>query len=189
MKSRDWIIGVASLITWTSGSPLPAQPTPRPLVVLTLDVGTGGQGPARIPTIGFGLSARAFDSKTLSVHLKGSMAFPWYTRERVCFERPCDTRSLRRERRIGIDMRRMIDTTALFAHIGLGASWSRVTGYVSQSPTWNGGSRETPFGFGRLGIGRRSQRAKRTRWIEAGLEQQAGAPHATVFVQAGLGIF
>ena len=188
MKSRDWIIVVASLLTFASGNPLPAQPTPMPLVGLTIDAGTGGQDPAGIPTIGFGLSARVFDAKTLLVHLKGSMAFPAYTLESVCLERPCDTRSLRRERRIGIDMRRSLDTTALFAHIGLGASWSRVTGYVSPSPTWNGGSRERSFGFGRLGIGRRSQRAKRTRWIEAGLEQQAGAPHVTVFVQAGFGI-
>jgi len=186
---RNWIIGTALLVTSSGGVQLYAQPSRAPFVALSLDMTTGAQDPARVPTIGFGISTRTFDSRTLSVRVSGSMAFPWSTRERLCWEDPCDTRALRRERRIGIDVRRMLDTASLFVHVGLGVSWSRMVGYVSQSPVWNGGSRETPLGFGQLGIGRRSQRAKHTRWVEAGLEHQAGAPNATVYVQAGIGIF
>jgi hypothetical protein len=166
-----------------------AQSTLESRVAVTVGSSVSSYGPVSGMRTAFGLSMRLWTTRQLTGRLSGSYAIPFSTGSRVCVENPCDTRRFRDEWRVGADVRRLLGATAVFTHVAFGVSASRITGEASQLwEDWGQGERRSPLGFGQIGIGIRSRRAQRTRWVEAGLERQAASSLTGVYVRAGLGI-
>ncbi|MHB0962290.1 MAG: hypothetical protein ACYC5V_03655 [Gemmatimonadaceae bacterium] len=170
-------------------SDLYAQSVREARVAVTLGVSGGDFGQVGAMATAFGVSMRIWGTTHFTGRLTGGYATPFTTGSRVCVDSPCDTRRFREEWRVGTDVRRALGPTALFAHAGVGISSSRVTGEASQLwEEWGKGDRRTSLGFGQIGIGVRSREARHARWLEAGVERQAGAANEIGYLRAGLSI-
>jgi hypothetical protein len=187
---RSFVMTMGALLTFAPSHVDPyAQSVREGRVALTLGASGGDFGQVGAMAATYGVSLRLWSAKQHSGHLSASYASPWSSGATVCIEELCDMRRFRDEWRIGADVRRPLGTSALFAHVGLGVSWSRVTGVVSRDwGDWDKGDERTPLGLGRIGIGVRSRHARLGRWLEGGVERQAGAANELVYLRAGLGI-
>ncbi|MBW7932765.1 MAG: hypothetical protein H3C62_03965 [Gemmatimonadaceae bacterium] len=166
-----------------------AQATRDARVALTLGASSGDFGAVGANMYSFGATIRLWSVRHLSGRMSGAYARPWSAGGTVCVLGPCDMRRVRDEWRIGTDVRSVLGASALYAHVGVGVSWSRVTGVVSTD--WadrDKGDRRTPVGFGQIGLGIRSRRAQHARWLEAGVERQATASNEVAYLRAGFGI-
>jgi hypothetical protein len=180
---------VGALASATRPADLFAQSTLESRAALTAGVAVSADGPVSALHSDYGLSIRLWTSRQLTGRLSGSYGIPVSTGSRVCVDSPCDTRRFRDEWRVSADVRQLLGATAVFSHVAFGVSASRVTGEASQLwEDWGQGDRRSPLGFGQIGLGIRSRRAKRTRWVEAGVERQAASSLTGVYVRTGLGI-
>lgn len=189
MKRLLMITVVGVLASGMRTAELSAQLTPESRAALIVGMSGRSHGPVGAFGPTFGMSMRIWRTKQSTGRLSGFYSIPLSTGSRVCVENPCDTRRLRDEYRISTDVRRVLGSTALFTHFGVGVSGSRITGETSQRwEEWGKGDRRTPLGFGQLGIGVRSRRAQRTRWAEAGIERRAASSLTGAYLRVGLGI-
>ncbi|MDP1859561.1 MAG: hypothetical protein Q8K82_12875 [Gemmatimonadaceae bacterium] len=174
----------------TRHADLYAQSSRESRVALTLGASSGDFGAVGANVYSFGSTMRLWSAGHFTGRVSGAYARPWSGGGVVCTEGPCDMRRVRDEWRIGTDVRGALGGAgAFFAHVGVGVSWSRVTGVVSSNwADWDIGDRRIPVGLGQIGLGIRSRRAQHSRWLEAGVERQATASNEMVYVRAGFGI-
>ena len=179
----------AVLALGTRQADLYAQSSHESRLALTLGAASGDFGAVGANLYSFGTTMRLWSAGHFAGRMSGAYARPWSGGGVVCVDGPCDMRRVRDEWRIGTDVRGVLGASALFAHVGVGVSWSRVTGVVSSNwADWDKGDRRTPVGLGQIGLGVRSRRAQYSRWLEAGVERQATASNEMVYVRAGFGI-
>ena len=173
----------------TRQADLYAQSSREARVAITLGASSGDFGAVGANVYAFGATMRLWSAGHFTGRISSAYARPWSGGGWVCVEDPCDMRRVRDEWRIGTDVRGVLGASALFAHVGVGVSWSRVLGVVSSNwADWDKGDRRTPVGLGQIGLGIRSRRAQHSRWLEAGVERQATASNEMVYVRAGFGI-
>lgn len=187
---RPFVVAILGVLAMgTRGVPLFAQADRESRVAVTVGAAAVGSAPVGRMLAGIGVSTRLTSTPHFAVRLGAAYARASGDGSRVCVENPCDTRVLRDDWRVSAGLRRSLGSTGFSLHTGVGVSWPRVSGAVSQAwNEWGRGSQRTALGFGQLGIGLHSRRTHRSRWLEAGVERVAVSSLTGVYVRAGFGI-